>query len=113
MSATADAAERILLSYRAPDIGEEADDSEWVLQDSGWIQEGLHEHYYLQYLRKVHGGPIAVGDEWEEFVNCGCASPQDVILRVEEVTGGTALGPETEIRIVPRRDLVGERAARA
>jgi len=103
-------ADRVVLSYRAPDVGERAsEDSEWILQDSGWILEGLREDAYVRYIRVAHAGPVAAGEEWTEFVNCGCASPMDVILRVETVEGGDAIGDETAIEFVPRRDvLAGE-----
>jgi len=58
---------------------------------------------YLRYLRYAHAGPVAVGDEWTEFVNCGCASPEDVVLRVEAVDGGTAIGADTTIDVVARK----------
>ena len=97
-----DVAARVVLSYRGVDAGE----GEWELADSGWIRERMAEDSYLKFLKRVHEGPIAVGDEWEEFVNCGCASPQDVIIRVEAVEGGAELGMDTEIEILPRRDVV-------
>ena len=97
-------ADRIVLSYRSVDV--DADDTEWVLADSDWIRDGMQEESYLRYLRTVHGGPVTVGDEWEEFVNCGCASPQDVIVQVESLHGGSVLGEDTEIEIVPRKEIL-------
>jgi hypothetical protein len=61
----------------------------------------MTEHTHRRYLRWAHAGPVAAGDEWEEFVNCGCASPENVILRVEDVQGGTAVGSETTLEVVP------------
>jgi hypothetical protein len=66
----------------------------------------MAEPTYRRYLRWAHAGPVAVGEEWEEFVNCGCAAPEDVVLRVEAVDGGTAIGSETTIDVVPRKDVV-------
>ena len=103
-----DQAGRVLLSYRAPEIGLEGGGDGWVLADSGWIREGMNEPSYLRYLRYAHAGPVAVGDEFDEFVNCGCASPMDVVLRVERVEGGTAIGADTDLEVVPRRDLIDD-----
>lgn len=102
MNDTLSSATRVVLSYR--DV--EAESGEWELADSNWIRERMAEDSYLKFLKRVHEGPVAVGDEWEEFVNCGCASPQDVIIRVEDIEGGEALGMDTEIEILPRRDVV-------
>ncbi len=66
----------------------------------------MTEHTYRRYLRWAHAGAVVVGDGWEEFVNCGCASPEDVTLRVEDVEGGTAIGSETTIEVVPRKDII-------
>jgi hypothetical protein len=97
-------ASRVVLSYRAVD----ADEGEWELADSDWIRDRMNVDYYLQYIKRVHGGPVAVGEEFEEFVNCGCASPQDVIVRVEAVEGGEELGADTDLEVVPRRDVLEE-----
>lgn len=40
---------------------------------------------YRRYLTRAHAGPVAVGDEWEEFVSRGCGTRRDVTLRVEAV----------------------------
>ena len=50
---------------------------------------------YRQYLRRAHAGPVAVGDEWTEFVSRGCGSTRDVQLRVESVDGGEEVGAGT------------------
>ncbi|WP_459191047.1 hypothetical protein [Halosimplex sp. J119] len=71
-----------------------------------WLQKNMTEYTYRRYLRWAHAGSVAVGDEWEEFVNCGCASPEDVIRRVEAVDGGTAIGSETTIEVIPRKAVV-------
>ncbi|WP_226013409.1 hypothetical protein [Halomicrobium salinisoli] len=100
-----DQAERVLVSFRSPETDPDATDDWWVA-DSEWLQENMTERTYRRYLRWAHAGPVAVGDEWEEFVNCGCASPEDVILRVEAVEGGTAIGSETTIDVVSRKAVV-------
>ena len=96
-------ATRVRLSYRSIE-----DEDGWALADSDWVREGMQEAGYLRYLKRAHEGPVAVGDEWDEFVNCGCANPTDVIVRVEAVEGGDALGEATAVAIRPRRDLVEE-----
>lgn len=58
---------------------------------------------YRQYLRRAHAGPVAVGDEWEEFVSRGCGSTRDVTLRVESVAGGDEVGEGTAFAFEPRR----------
>jgi hypothetical protein len=98
-------ASRIVVSFRSPETDPDEDDDWWVA-DSEWLQENMREHTYRRYLRRAHAGPVSVGDEWEEFVNCGCASPEDVILRVEEIDGGTAIGVETTIDVVSRKAIV-------
>jgi hypothetical protein len=98
-------ARRVHLSFRAPETDpDEADD--WWIADSEWLQESMTEHTYRRYLRWAHAGPVAVGEEWDEFVNCGCASPEDVVLRLEAIEGGTAIGSETAIDVVPRKAVV-------
>jgi hypothetical protein len=104
-TAVADAADRILLSYRVPEASLHGDDG-WELADSGWIREGMNAPSYLRYLRYAHAGTLSVGDEFEEFVNCGCASPMDVVIRVERIEGGSAMGADTALDVVPRRDVV-------
>ncbi|WP_459191964.1 hypothetical protein [Halosimplex sp. J119] len=99
-----DQADRILVSFRSPES--DADSDDWWIADSDWLRENMTERPYRRYLRWAHAGPVSVGDEWNEFVNCGCASPEDVILRVERVDGGTAIGSETTIDLVPRKDIV-------
>jgi len=96
----ASVADRIVLSF-APSTGGE---DPWSVVDTEWIVDELRGDTYQQYLRRAHGGPVAVGEEWAEFVSCGCATPQDVVLRVERVAGGTALGDATTLEIRPRDD---------
>jgi hypothetical protein len=104
-STVEDQADRIVVSFRSPETDPDEDDDWWVA-DSEWLQENMTEHTYRRYLRWAHAGPVSVGDEWEEFVNCGCANPEDVILRVEAVDSGTGVGSETTIDVVPRKAVV-------
>jgi hypothetical protein len=104
-STVADQADRLVVSFRAPEADPDENDSWWIA-DSDWLREGMSDPTYLRYLRYAHAGPVAVGDEWTEFVNCGCASPEDVVLRVEAVDGGTAIGADTTIDVVARKDVV-------
>ncbi|WP_310732458.1 hypothetical protein [Halostella litorea] len=97
-------ADRVVLSFRAPD-GDGSDG--WWTPDAEWFREGLTEPTYRRYLRRAHAGPVSPGDEWSEFVSCGCASPADVILRVERVDGGSAVGADTAFDVVPA-ESVGE-----
>jgi len=94
-------ADRIRLSYRPDPSNQASLDEAWSVVDSDWIRERMTEDTYLTYLRRAHGGHVAVGDEWEEFVNCGCADPEDVIVRVEAVDGGTVFDTETAVSIEP------------
>ncbi|WP_207587638.1 hypothetical protein [Halomontanus rarus] len=66
------------------------------------VQRELTTPSYRGYLRKARGGRVAVGDEWSEFVSCGCGTTEDVDLRVERVEGGSAIGTETEFEFVSR-----------
>lgn len=65
------------------------------------IAEGLDADAFRAYLRKAHGGPVALGDEWEEFVSCGCGSRKDVTLKVVSITGGEAIDEGTAIEYEP------------
>ncbi|WP_435102019.1 hypothetical protein [Halarchaeum sp. P4] len=56
---------------------------------------------YRRYLTRAHDGAVAVGDEWEEFVNCGCGTTRDVTLRVES-TDGDYVDAETTFVFEPR-----------
>jgi hypothetical protein len=47
------------------------------------ITDSLAEPSYRSYHRRAHSGPIAAGDQWAEFVSCGCGTTRDVTLRVE------------------------------
>ncbi|WP_049980093.1 hypothetical protein [Halolamina rubra] len=105
-----DQAERLVLSFRSPEADPD-DDGTWWVADSDWLQENMNDSTYLQYLQRAHAGPVSVGEEWEEFVNCGCASPQDVVLRVEAIEGGSAIGFETTIELVSRKSVLEGEAA--
>lgn len=104
-STVEDEADRVVVSFRSPEAElDETDD--WWVADSEWLQESMTERSYRRYLRWAHAGPVTVGEEWEEFVNCGCASPEDVVLRVEQVEGGSAIGSETALEVVSRKSIV-------
>lgn len=105
-------AAQVVVSFRSPETDPDQND-DWWIADSEWLQENMMDDTYLRYLRWAHAGPVAVGNEWAEFVNCGCASPEDVILRVESVEGGAAIGSETTIRVVPRKAVVEDDVERA
>jgi hypothetical protein len=95
-----DQAARVVVSFRSPEV--EPDTLEaWPLSDSDWLAEQMDAPSYRRYLRWAHAGPVEVGDEWDEFVNCGCSSPEDVVLRVEEIHDGENIGSETTIEVVP------------
>lgn len=64
-------------------------------------RESLETDRYRAYLRRTHAGPVTVGDEWSEFVSCGCGSTRDVTLRVESVTGGNGIDENTEFVFEP------------
>ncbi len=64
--------------------------------------ESLTEPSYRSYLRRARSGPVTVGEEWEEFVNCGCGTTHDVRLRVESVLGGDVIGEGTAFVFEPR-----------
>lgn len=77
-----DAATRIVLSYPA-DL-------------SAWGRRTVEGAPFRAYLRKVHDD-AAAGDAWAEFVGVGCCGDAlDVPLVVEDVEGGTRVGPGTE-----------------
>jgi len=65
------------------------------------ITDGIEADAFRGYLRKAHDGPVALGDEWDEFVNCGCGSTKDVTLQVVSITGGEAVSDDTDIEYEP------------
>jgi hypothetical protein len=66
------------------------------------IVPSLTSPSYRSYLTRAREGPVAVGVEWEEFVNRGCGTTHDVLLRVESVSGRKALGEATDLAFEPR-----------
>lgn len=98
-SRVTDQAARVVVTFRSPEAAPDTLEA-WPLADSDWLGERMDAPSYRRYLRWAHAGPVAVGDEWEEFVNCGCSSPEDVVLRVEEVDGGANIGADTTIEVV-------------
>lgn len=79
----ADVATRVVLAF-AP-----ADDED--------VADGIEEPSFRAYLTKAHDGPVELGDEWAEFVSCGCGSRKDVTFEVRSITGGKVIGDETTI----------------
>jgi hypothetical protein len=68
---------------------------------SEWGRDQLTADRYVNYLRKTLG-EVAVGDEFEEFVDVGCCGDaMDIPLRIEAVDGDE-VGPETEIEFTTR-----------
>jgi hypothetical protein len=65
------------------------------------VREEVETDRYGAYLRRTRAGAAAVGDEWTEFVNCGCGTTEDVTLVVTGVEGGEAVGDGTEFAFVP------------
>lgn len=84
-----DVATRVVLAH-AP-----ADDED--------VAEGVRAPSFRAYLTKAHDGPVALGDEWAEFVSCGCGSRKDVTLEVRSLTGGDVIGEGTTIEYEPAR----------
>jgi len=97
---TSAVAGRVLVSFPSP--ATDGQESGWWSPDSDWLRENMNETTFTRYLRRAHAGPVSVGDEWAESVNCGCASPVGVTLLVERVEGGDAIGPATEIEVLAR-----------
>ncbi|QLH80404.1 hypothetical protein [Halosimplex pelagicum] len=75
------------------------------------ITEELNTSRYGAYLRRTEAGPVAAGDEWEEFVSRGCGATADVTLAVEAVEGGDRVGEATEFAFVPGAGDEGESGA--
>lgn len=70
--------------------------------DDDWVRDELETEAYTTYLRRARGDRVEVGEEWDEFVDTGCGSRRDVVLRVEGVDGGESIGADTAIEFVPR-----------
>lgn len=64
--------------------------------DPAAIRAALTRQEFCSYLRRVHAGPVTLGDEWMEFVSRGCGAPRDVTLTVTAVSDGDIVGPSTE-----------------
>lgn len=65
------------------------------------IASELNSLSYSSYIRRTHSGPVSVGDEWDEFISCGCGTTSDVSLCVESIHGGDLIDSETEIVFEP------------
>lgn len=69
---------------------------------SNWGRDQLTGPRFRRYLRRVLDD-VAVGDEWEEFVDVGCCgNSMDVPLRVEAIEGPPRVGEGTEIEFTER-----------
>lgn len=69
---------------------------------SGWGRKQLYADRFRTYLRRAHDD-VAVGDEWEEFLDVGCCGDSlDLTLRVEAVEGPGRIGPDTDVEFVER-----------
>lgn len=66
------------------------------------VAEAIGADRYRSYLRRAHGGRVSVGDEWDEFVSCGCGTTRDVTLRVESTDGGEIVDEGTEFEFAAR-----------
>ena len=89
---TTDAADRVRVTYRPADAASADSDD--------FLAESVRADTFRTYLRRAHAGPVAVGDEWTEFVNCGCGTTGDVALRVAAVEGGSVIDGSTGIEFV-------------
>jgi|GEM_PF-573249 len=65
------------------------------------VRRELNTTRYASYLRTARAGAVAAGDEWAEFVNCGCGTTEDVTLSVVGVSGGDRIGEATDFEFVP------------
>jgi hypothetical protein len=69
---------------------------------SRWGRDQLTGPRFRRYLQRVLDD-VAVGDEWEEFVDVGCCgNAMDVPLRIEAVEGAPRVGEDTEIEFTER-----------
>lgn len=66
--------------------------------------EALDTRPYRLYLHRTRGGPVAIGDQWNEFINCGCGTTRYVVLRVESITDGDSIGDETTFVFEPHSE---------
>ncbi|WP_410766511.1 hypothetical protein [Haloferax sp. DFSO60] len=75
---------------------------------SAWGRDQLFASRFVNYLRRVHT-TVAVGDEWDEFLDVGCCGDSlTLTLRVETVEpeGATKLTGDTAIEYVERDGTV-------
>ena len=75
---------------------------------SAWGHDQLTADRFVNYLKRVHD-EVAVGDEWEEFLDVGCCGDSlTLTLRVENLTpsSATVLAPETDLEFVEREGSV-------
>lgn len=79
-------AETVVLSYNPTD---------------DWTASALDSESYRAYLRRTREGSVDIGDEYEEFVNCGCGKTRDVTLRVEAIDGMSVVTRETRFVFEP------------
>jgi hypothetical protein len=69
---------------------------------SDWGRDQLTAPRFVTYLRRVVDD-VAVGDEWEEFVDVGCCGDaMDVPLRIEAIDGPPRVGESTAIEFAER-----------
>ena len=83
-------ANRVAFALRPPT-------GEWSEETATRVRRKVADGTFTTDLRRAHGGDVSPGDEFEEFVSCGCGSPRDVLLRVEQVEGGSVLSEATEM----------------
>lgn len=55
---------------------------------------------FTGFLKKKHGGPASVGEEWDELAGVGCGRTRGVAFVVEAVIGGDELSTATDIELV-------------
>lgn len=86
-------ANRIVFSIRPPA-------EEWRDETATRVRQKVEDETFMSYLVRAHGGDVSIGDEFEEFVSCGCGSPRDVLLRIEQVEGGSVLSEATDLAFI-------------
>lgn len=90
-------AESVVLSYRAADTDPAGEADGFPVNHI--VHDRLRALPFRAYLRRAHSGPVTEGEEWGEFVNCGCGTTRDVVLRVETVDCATHLGEATALEL--------------
>lgn len=71
------------------------------------VATALSAESYRTYLCRTRRGPVAVGDEFGEFVSCGCGTTRDITLRVEDTVDGAVVTNETRFVFEPRDERDG------